>query len=733
MGDDPIKPVIAMPKRKPLKWQEIFAVDVTPITGDLHDLPRLTLTVASQTDAEPLWDYLVRRYHYLGCKQLLGHRLKYLAFVGERPVAALSFSGPALKLRGRERFIGWSDEQRKTHLDRIVSNSRFLILPWVKVANLASHLLGIACARIAPDWEERFDTRPWLLETFIDPDRFKATSYRAANWQLIGRTYGCGKQGKGYVYHGVSKEVYAYVLEPRFRELIGCENKYFRPLHRPSRRRGLSTLQSTKKAEDLKMVLHGPEFSPDIVPGMELTEEDHKSIIDELHAFHGEFTDCYGRVEHGLRGITYLSGLLSDSEVKSIEPIALKLEDEKAVRPMQKFMKNGRWDHELMAETHRTLLAREIADPGGMLNLDSSEFLKKGKESVGTASQYCGRYGKVDNCQSGVFVGYSSYKGYGLLAGQLYMPEICFTKEYEERRKFNLVPEDLVFKTKIQIASEMLKNVIETARFPYKWIGVDATFGSDWAFLDALPKDKYYFASIKSNTKIFFRKPEVGVPPYRGHGPRPTEPRVLQGKAYDVSDAAHLMTRWTKVVLAEGAKGPIVAHVAAQRVIPCLNGLPHGRGVWLFMRRMENGEIKYAFSNAPSATPFAELCRAAMMRWPIEQCFQDGKSEVGMGQYEHRSWPAWHRHMIFVFLALHFLLRLRIQFKKKAPALTLPQAKRLVAALFNEKKTLGRTRTILAYHTRRNHIAYRSHRRKKMAELANDPTVKWFTQWRDAV
>lgn len=663
-SDDLKTPVIAMPKRKPLEWQESFTIDNTRIKAALHELPRVTMTVVSQTDSEPLWDYLVKRYHYLG-HRFLGHRIKYLAYIGERPVAALSFSAPALKLRVRERFIGWSDEQRKAHLDRIVTNSRFLILPWVDVANLASHLLGIAASRIAPDWEEWFGTRPWLLETFVDPARFKATCYRAANWEFIGQTYGSGKQGEGYVYHGESKEVYVYVLEPRFRELIGCKNISYRPLHRPTRRRGFRNLRSERNVEDVNMILRDATWSPDIVPGMDLTEADHQSINKSLLEFHEKFFDCYGRSEHHRLGLTYISGLLSDKDVKSIEPIALNFLDEYAVRPLQKFMKTGRWDHEMMEAVNQTMLSEEIADPEGMLNADSSEFQKKGKESVGTARQYCGRHGKVDNCQSGVFVGYSSVKGYGLLTGRLYMPKVWFTDEYRERCKFNLVPDDLEFKTKPEIAAEIIKKVIESGKFPCKWIGADATFGSDWAFLDALPKDKYYFASIKSDTKIFFRKPTEGVPPYKGRGPRPTAPRVLQGKAYDVSDAAHLTWHWTKVVLDEGAKGPIVAHVAAQRVIPCREGLPYGTPVWLFMRRMENGEIKYAFSNAPPDEPLVELCKAATMRWPIEQCFQNGKSEVGMGQYEHRSWPAWHRHMILVCLALHFLLRLRIQLKKK--------------------------------------------------------------------
>jgi SRSO17 transposase len=648
----------APPHKNSRTVQGDLFIDTSPINGTIHTLSPISLHVASQPDMERLWDDLVRAHHYLGCQKLLGHRLKYLAFLHGRPVAALSFSAPALKLRVRDGYIGWSVSQRKTHLRHVVNNSRFLIPPWVTVKNLASHVLSQATARLSRDWEERFGTRLWLVETFVDPSRYKGTCYRAANWQCIGHTAGSGKQGKGYVYHGSVKEVYVHTIEPRFRQLIGCQQKSYNLFHRPS--------PTLKKVEDLQMILRHADWNPDIVPGMKLTETDLASLADELVSFHKQFHEAFGRTEHRRLGLAYISGLLSNKEEKSVEPIALTFLDKKSVRPLQMFMKTYRWDHESMEMTNLTMLASAISNPKGMLTVDSSENLKKGKESVGVARQYSGRYGKVDNCQSGVFVGYSSAKGYGLLTGKLYMPEIWFSEEYRDRREFNLVPADLVFQTKPQIASDLINKIDRTGLFSAKWVGCDATFGSDWNFLESLPGDKYYFASIKSNTQVFLAQPKTGVPSYQGHGRRPTKLRVLRGAPKTVGKIARsIKCYWTKVVLSEGAKGPIIAEIARLRVIPCLDGLPYKTPVWLFMRRMEDGQIKYAFSNAPENMPLPELCEAATMRWPIEQCFQDGKSEVGMDKYEHRSWPAWHRHMTYVFLALHFLLRLRLQFKKK--------------------------------------------------------------------
>ena len=319
-----------------------------------------------------------------------------------------------------------------------------------------------------------------------------------------------------------------------------------------------------------------------------------------------------------------------------------------------------------METAHQALLAETLAEPDGMLTVDSCEFPKKGRESVGVARQYCGAVGKVDTCQSGVFVGYASRKGYGLLTSRLYLPESWCTPEQTARREATLVPEALRFQTKPQIARDLLARLVATQRFPATWLGCDTVFGADWAFLDAVPPGTHYFASVRATTLVFRRRPQVHVPRYRGRGPKPRKPRVTRGRAVPVRTlAASTTCPWTPVVLAEGATGPIRAAVAALRVYPARDGLPR-EAVWLFLRRTADGQLKAAFSNAPAETSLAELCRTATLRWPIEQCFQDGKSQVGMDHYEHRSWPAWHRHMLYVCLALHFLLRLRLRFKKTA-------------------------------------------------------------------
>jgi SRSO17 transposase len=631
------------------------------LDGSLESFRPVLLELVSGSDGEPVWDDLVKGYHYLGYQRLFGHRLKYLAFIGGHPVAALSWSAAAWKVGARDLFIGWSEDQKRTYLDRVANNSRFLILPWVRIPHLASHLLSLNIRRLRKDWEQQFHQSLWLLETFVDPSRYKGTSYRASNWQSLGHTDGFGKVGRGYVHHGSLKEVYLYVLEPRFREIIGCAPKPYDLLHRPP--------QTVAKVEELQMMLRQGDWNLQWVPDMRLTETDVHRLAEELVQFHTEFHECFGRIEHQRLGLAYFSGLLSNLDAKSAEPMALEFLGEDGVRPLQRFMKECRWDHPAMEAKHQVLLSARIADPQGMISVDTSEFIKKGKESVGVLRQYCGAMGKVENCQSGVFVGYASGKGYGLLASRLYMPEIWFSPEYEQRRKDNWVPQDLAFKTKLQIALELIQQIFQTGLFPGRWIGCDATFGSDLDFLESLPKEYYYFADVRSDTQVFLRKPKTHLPPYGGRGPRPKRLRLSSPHAQPrpVSTLARSAKYpWKPVVLGEGAKGPIMAQVKCLRVYPSRNGLPQDSSVWLLIRRNPDGKTKFSFSNAPIDMPFSEICQASLLRWPIEQCFEEGKSELGMDQYEHRSWPAWHRHMIYVSLGLHFLLRLRIKFKKNS-------------------------------------------------------------------
>jgi hypothetical protein len=165
-----------------------------------------------------LWNELIERYHYLKYKPLPGAQMRYLVFHGSYLLAALGFSAAAWKVAPRDRFIGWNDRQRRHNLHRIANNSRFLILPWVKVRNLASCILAAAAKRLGNDWTERYGYEPVLLETFVERSRFRGTCYRAANWLRVGETQGRGKLDRQHRGLSTVKLIYVYPLRKDFRQ-----------------------------------------------------------------------------------------------------------------------------------------------------------------------------------------------------------------------------------------------------------------------------------------------------------------------------------------------------------------------------------------------------------------------------------------------------------------------------------------------------------------------------------
>lgn len=190
-----------------------------PLEGVLKDFQPLALEPVSSPADQALWREWMQRYHYLGYRIPFGAHLRYFVRV-EAPqpvrVGALQFSSPAWRMAARDGWIGWSEMARRRHLQQVVSNSRFLILPWVRIRNLASSALALAARRLPADWEERYCVRPLLLETLVDPARFAGTCYRAANWIELGQTTGRGRQDREHRRHGACpKTIFLYPLTPK--------------------------------------------------------------------------------------------------------------------------------------------------------------------------------------------------------------------------------------------------------------------------------------------------------------------------------------------------------------------------------------------------------------------------------------------------------------------------------------------------------------------------------------
>jgi hypothetical protein len=195
-------------------------MDTTPLQGPLSQFGPLHFQQVRRTGDEPVFNSLIEHHHYLGYEQPVGEHLKYLVWARGRPVAALAWSSAPRHLGSRDRFIGWSAEARRRNLRFLAYNSRFLILPWVQVEHLASHLLGHMARRLSGDWEQVYGHPIYFLETFVDPERFRGTCYRAANWVLMGHTTGRGKDDQTNRPNRSIKEVLGYALTPRFRQLL---------------------------------------------------------------------------------------------------------------------------------------------------------------------------------------------------------------------------------------------------------------------------------------------------------------------------------------------------------------------------------------------------------------------------------------------------------------------------------------------------------------------------------
>ncbi len=191
-----------------------------PISLPAGALAPLRLQPVNTPQDSALWNELIERYHYLGYQPLPGAQMRYLVFGGPHLLATLGFGAAAWKVAPRDRFIGWTPEQRIANLRRIVNNARFLILPWVTARNLASGILAAAAKRLSRDWQDRYGYSPVLLETFVDRDRFDGTCYRAANWIYAGETQGRGKLDRRHRHRLPVKYVFLYPLHKHFRKKL---------------------------------------------------------------------------------------------------------------------------------------------------------------------------------------------------------------------------------------------------------------------------------------------------------------------------------------------------------------------------------------------------------------------------------------------------------------------------------------------------------------------------------
>jgi SRSO17 transposase len=409
------------------------------------------------------------------------------------------------------------------------------------------------------------------------------------------------------------------------------------------------------------------------MPTFDLVPSDVEGFMDELWEFQSAFHDCFTRSEPRAHFFDYMVGQLGPLERQSIEPMALQVAGG-TIRGLQRFISDVPWDEEQMLWNYHQLIAEALGEPDGILMCDETGFVKKGTHSVGVARQYCGSLGKVENCQVGVFAGYASRQGYALVDKRLFLPEVWFTEAYAARRARCNVPTALTCQSKPQLAAAMLHGLAREGLLPFKYVVADCLYGNSPDFLDAVDAcvGVTTFVAIPSETRCWLQRPRTADRPYIYKGDVRAKRVVVASHSAPRSVAAVAaslpVSSWYQRTVSEGTKGPIAYAFARQRVTLGKEGLPE-RTVWLVIKRTMGMEPTYAYyiSNAPASTPLRTLVWLSGVRWAVEQCFAEGKTELGMAHYEVRKYPGWHHHMLTTRLAHFFLWHLKLRLGQKSP------------------------------------------------------------------
>jgi SRSO17 transposase len=345
----------------------------------------------------------------------------------------------------------------------------------------------------------------------------------------------------------------------------------------------------------------------------------------------------FARPEVRRRVVGLLRGLLGDVDRKNGWQLA-EHAGEMTPDGMQRLLTTARWDADAVRDDVRGYVVEHLGDPGGVLVVDETGFLKKGTRSAGVQRQYSGTAGRIENCQVGVFLAYASPRGRALVDRELYLPTQWAADQ--DRRAQAHVPAEVEFATKPRLAQRMLERAVD-ARVPAGWVSADEVYGGDArlrAWLEQ--RDLSYVLAVKATQPLWAATEQ-------GPAEIPTRELVARLPA----------GAWRRLSAGDGAKGPRVYDWA--RVALLRPGWP-GRGFWLLVRRrLSDGELAYFACFGPARTTLGGLVRVAGIRWAVEESFQTAKGEVGLDQYEVRRYDAWYRHVSLALVAHAFLAAVR--------------------------------------------------------------------------
>jgi len=374
-------------------------------------------------------------------------------------------------------------------------------------------------------------------------------------------------------------------------------------------------------------------------------------VMPRLERFMEPFVDRLFRREQIEHASMFVRGLLSDLEHKNAESIAYRFGQERM--PLQWFIGISPWDDAPLREELVRQVGEQLGKSDGVIVFDPSAFPKSGSESVGVARQWCGRLGKVDNCQVGIYMGYASSREHTLVDMRLYLPRE-WTKDRKRRKKAG-IPKEIRYRTRHQLCLEMLEK--HGDQLPHSWITGDDEMGRPYWFRRRLNKlGERYLLAVPSNTLV--RDLHVDPPEYSGHGRRPKRPwtRVDQwAQSLDAKD-------WAVIDVRDGAKGPIIVEAVKRQVIARTDKGQEGHEEMLVVIRYKDRDDRqvvktdYHLSNGTFDTELSDFVMAAKAEHRVEECIQRSKSEAGLADYEVRTWRGWHHHQTLSLIATWFLV-----------------------------------------------------------------------------
>jgi SRSO17 transposase len=389
-------------------------------------------------------------------------------------------------------------------------------------------------------------------------------------------------------------------------------------------------------------LLEAPE-AQELLEQAKLRPSTVRECEQHLTKFVQRYLPCFYRKEQRENARMVIEGLLSGLERKTCEPIARQHGVPR--KPVQFFVGNGVWDDEAVMAELRRHVREELGDPGAVLVVDASGFVKKGTESCGVKRQWCGRFGKVENCQVGMFLCYASSRGHAPLDRRLYLPE-DWAADSQHRNKCH-VPKQVRFQSKWRIALEMVDRCC-VEQIPHAWVAGDDDFGRCNRFRAKLRgRGERYVLDVPANTLVR----DLEARPPRGKRVVP----FVQAREWAQRQPA---SAWQKLTLRSGTKGPLEVEA-----LSCLVRARDEKGRigaaerLLAVRRVVDGQTRTDYSLSNDRTvPLQQLAAAHGQRHRVEQMLEEAKGEAGLGQYEVRSWIGWHHHMTLALLALWFLI-----------------------------------------------------------------------------